>query len=185
MPKDKRLATYAVYGFCRFADNIIDSDRKRSNIDLIAELDCFRNELIQAYIHDESQHLVIATFILTAKHFNIPKEEPLELLKGIEMDLTIKHYKTFNDLYLFCYRVASVVGLMMSRIFGIADEKYLLEAEQLGIAMQLTNILRDVKEDKDMGRIYLPEDELDKFNISYKDIINERFDINFKQLMIF
>ncbi len=185
LPKPRRLATYAVYGFCRFVDNIVDSVRSRSESELKKELDCFREELITAYRNGESQHPVLSPFIHTALFYNIPLEEPLELIKGVEMDFSIKRYDTFDELYVFCYRVASVVGLMMSRVFGISDEKYLLNAEQLGIAMQLTNILRDVKEDKDMGRIYLPKEELDRFDISENDVIDENFGSKFREMMQF
>ncbi len=101
------------------------------------------------------------------------------------MDTHIKRYETFDELYVYCYRVASTVGFMASEIFGYTDEKTLDYAEALGIAMQLTNILRDVKEDAAMNRIYLPQEDLRKFNVSEQQFFDGEFDKNFVELMKF
>lgn len=185
LPKEKRWATYALYGFCRFADNLIDNPRNRPKQQLISEVACFRRELKLAYRWGESEHPILKPFILVAKKYGIPIQYPLDLLKGVQMDIEATRYETFDDLYVFCYRVASVVGLMMTHIMGYKDENAFKYAENLGVAMQLTNILRDVKEDKNMGRIYLPLEELRQFGITEDDVINENFNEQFRQLVKF
>ena len=185
LPKEKRWATYALYGFCRFADNLIDHPRNRPKQQLISEVACFRRELRLAYRWGESEHPILKPFILVAKKYNIPIDYPLDLLSGVQMDIETIRYETFDDLYVFCYRVASVVGLMMTHIIGYKDDNAFEYAEKLGIAMQLTNILRDVKEDKDMGRIYLPVKEMDQFGLTDDDVFKENFNEQFHQLMKF
>lgn len=184
-PKEKRWATYAVYGFCRYSDNLIDNPRGRPKQQLISELACFRRELRLAYRWSESEHPILKPFILVAKKYGIPIEYPLDLLKGVEMDIEATRYRTFDDLYVFCYRVASVVGLMMTHIMGYKDDRAFEYAEKLGVAMQLTNILRDVREDKEMGRIYLPLEDLQRFGITEADVIREKFDERFRELIKF
>lgn len=185
LPDDKRWATYALYGFCRFSDNLIDNPRKRSKQQLIGEVACFRRELKLAYRWGESEHPILKPFILVAKKYGIPIEYPLDLLKGVQMDIEKMRYDTFDDLYLFCYRVASVVGLMMTFIMGYNNDQAFAYAEKLGVAMQLTNILRDVKEDRDLGRIYLPLAELQQFGLTEDDVFKENFNEQFRQLMKF
>ena len=185
LPREKRWATFALYGFCRFVDNLIDNPRDRSEFEILQEINYFENELHIAYRKGESEHPVIRSFILVAKKYNIPIEYPLDLIEGVKMDMGLIRYKTFDDLYLFCYRVASVVGLMMTHVMGYRDKAAFKYAEKLGIAMQLTNILRDIKEDKDNDRIYLPHDELEKFGISDWHIFNEKFTTKFKDMMQF
>ncbi len=185
LPKKKRWGTYAVYCFCRYVDNIVDKPRSR-DIDLIKkEIDDIEKELNLAFVTGESEHPALAAFVHTAMIYKIPIEYPLDLLKGMLMDLTIDRYKTFEDLYVFCYRVASVVGLMMCYVMGFNEEKALEYAEKMGIAMQLTNILRDVKEDMEMGRIYLPLEDLADFSISEDDVFKENFNDKFKAMMMF
>ena len=185
LPKEKRWATYALYGFCRYADNLIDNPRIRPKQQLVSEVACFRRELKLAYRWGESEHPILKPFIFVAKKYRIPIEYPLDLLKGVQMDIEASRYETFDVLYVFCYRVASVVGLMMTHIMGYKDNHAFKYAEKLGIAMQLTNILRDVQEDKEMGRIYLPLEDLRRFGITEEDIINEKFDKKFRQLIKF
>lgn len=185
LPRERRWATYALYGFCRYADNLIDNPRQRSTEELIAEADFISNELQIAYRTGESEHPVVHPFIVVAKKYGIPIEYPLDLLKGVKMDIQRTRYQTFDDLYVFCYRVAGVVGLMMTHVLGYKNDAAFKYAEDLGIAMQLTNILRDVKEDKEMGRIYLPLDELNQFGVSEQDIIHERMSENLRELMKF
>jgi len=115
--------------------------------------------------------------------FNIPVDPFFELLKGMEMDLQRKNYLTFDDLTLYCYRVASTVGLMCIEIFGYKNKSTKNFAIDLGIALQLTNILRDVKKDALRGRIYLPKEDLVKFNYSEDDIIKNVYNQNFIDMM--
>lgn len=185
LPVETRWATFALYGFCRHADNIIDLPRGRGKAELLAEIDALRNELITAYRTGESEHPIIQPFIFVCQKYEIPIEYPLELLQGVEMDLQYHRYQNFNDLYTFCYRVAGVVGIMMTYVLGYHSSQAFKYAEKLGIAMQLTNILRDVQEDKNMGRIYLPLDELAAFGLDESDIIGEVWDDRTKSLMRF
>jgi 15-cis-phytoene synthase len=173
LPKKKRWDTYALYSFCRFADNIVDNPRNRSAKELVEEVDYLAKELVLAYKHGESLHPVLRPFITVALKHDIPMEYPLELLEGVKMDLTKNRYETFDELYVFAYRVAGVVGLMMTYILGFTSKASLIFAEKLGIAMQLTNILRDVQEDKNMGRIYLPLNEIRQFDLTEKDFFEE------------
>jgi phytoene synthase len=185
LPEETRWATYALYGFCRYADNLIDLPRDRSPVELISEVDFLRQELTTGYRTGESEHPILQPFILTAQKYDIPMEYPLELLKGVEMDLQKNRYQNFSELYLFAYRVAGVVGLMMTHVLGYHDKAAFQYAEKLGIAMQLTNILRDVQEDKNMGRIYLPQEELQAFGVSEEGIMMERWNPQMCQLMQF
>jgi phytoene synthase len=173
LPPEKRWATYALYGFCRFADNLVDNPRNRTKQELLDELDYMQREITYAYRSGDSEHPVLKPFTLAALKYNIPVDYPLDLLKGIRMDITENRYHTFKELYLFCYRVAGVVGLMMTHVLGFRSPLAFRYAEKLGIAMQLTNILRDVQEDKEMGRIYLPLNELRQFGIGEEDIMDE------------
>ena len=185
LPSDRRWATYALYGFCRHCDNLIDTPRQRTRSEIFGEIDFLTEELQIAYNTNESEHPVIRALILVAKRYDIPIEYPLDLLKGVTMDLQQARYKTFDELTFFCYRVAAVVGLMMTHVLGYKDTRAFEYAKRLGIAMQLTNILRDIKEDKDMGRIYLPETDLDLFGVSEQDIFNEKMTPQLRALMKF
>ncbi len=175
LPAQRRWAVYALYHFCRHVDNLIDVPRNRTQEQLIAEVACLRQELETAYQTGESEHAVIKPFILAAKEFAIPMAYAMDLLNGVEMDIRFQGYDTFDQLYVFCYRVAGVVGLMMTHILGYRDQHAFPYAEKLGVAMQLTNILRDVQEDKNMGRIYFPKEEMKQFQVGEEDILQERF----------
>lgn len=185
LPKEKRWATYALYGFCRFADNIIDNPRGRSHDELLDEVEYVKRELQRAYKNRESEHPVLKPFIVVAMRYGIPIEFPLDLMEGVKMDLQINRYETFDDLYVFAYRVAGVVGLMMTKILGYQSESALVYAEKLGIAMQLTNILRDIQEDKNVNRIYLPLEDLRTFGLSEKDLLNENMNENMRKLITY
>jgi len=185
LPKEKRWDTYALYSFCRYADNIIDNPRQRTVKELLDEVNYLAKEIKIAYRRGESEHPILKSFIqVTLKH-GIPLQYPLDLLEGVKMDLQHSRYKTFDELYLFAYRVAGVVGLMMSYVLGFESPEALKYAEKLGIAMQLTNILRDVQEDKNMSRIYLPLEELERFGVTEKDIFEEKMNDNVRELMSF
>lgn len=186
LPEDRKWGTYAVYNFCRFADNIIDNPRHRTRKELIDELDSLRIELSLAYKYGESEHPALKAFIQAANIFSIPKIYAEELLTGVEIDLTIKRYESFDKLYLFCYRVASTVGLMMTYVLGFEGGKNTLEyAEKLGIAMQLTNILRDVAEDVQLGRVYLPQEDIEKWGVRVDDILEKKFSVELKNFLEF
>ena len=185
LPVERRWATFALYGFCRFADNLIDNPRDRSDKELLAEIDHLISELQIAYRSGESEHPIIRSFIVIAQKFDIPVDYPLDLLKGVKMDIEINRYNSFDDLYLFCYRVAGVVGLMMTHVLGYSNDDAFIYAEKLGIAMQLTNILRDIQEDKNVDRIYIPQQELNQFGLDSNDIVNETVNTNMRNLIKF
>jgi phytoene synthase len=185
LPKEKRWATFALYGFCRYVDNLIDVPRPRHQKEIENELNYLKNEIITSNRTGESEHPIIRPFISVVKHFDIPIEYALDLIKGVEMDTHKNRYHSYDELYLFAYRVAGVVGLMMTPLLGYSDPEAFEHAEKLGIAMQLTNILRDIKEDKEMNRIYLPTDELAKFNVSERDIFEENMTDELKKLIKF
>jgi 15-cis-phytoene synthase len=185
LPLERRWATFALYGFCRFTDNLIDIPRSRSKGELLFELDYLHEELELAYRTGDSAHPAIQPFIQVARRYQIPQVYPLELLQGVRMDLEFKPYRTFDELYLFCYRVAGVVGLMMTHILGYKDKTAFAYAEKLGVAMQLTNILRDIQEDKNIGRLYLPGEELERFRVSREDVMEERWTPALQQLLDF
>ena len=183
LPAEKRWATFATYAFCRFADNIVDNPRNRSKEELIAEVDQLARELEIAARTGESEHPILKPFVFVMKKYGMPVRFPLELLEGVKMDLKFERYKTFDQLYLFCYRVAAVVGLMMTHILGYKDQAAFQYAEKLGIAMQLTNILRDIKEDMERGRIYIPLTELQAFGVSERDIETGNFNEQMHKMM--
>jgi phytoene synthase len=185
LPVEKRWATYALYGFCRYADNLIDLPRMRSREELLKETAYLADEISLAYRSGESEHPIIKAFIFVARKYDIPEQYPLDLIEGVAMDVDFTGYRSFDDLYLFAYRVAGVVGLMMTYILGFKDERAFPYAEKLGIAMQLTNILRDIQEDKQIGRIYLPADELQQFGVDEEDILAERMTPQLRELMQF
>ncbi|TAE22485.1 MAG: phytoene/squalene synthase family protein [Candidatus Kapaibacterium sp.] len=185
LPTDKRWATYAVYGFCRYADNLIDSPRGRTPEELFAEVEALRQELTICHRTGESEHSIMRAFAPVMRACAMPLEYPMDLLKGVTMDMEFDRYNTFDDLYVFCYRVASVVGLMMTCVLGYKDASAFDYAEKMGIAMQLTNILRDVQEDKNMGRIYLPQEDLVRFGVAEQDIMQERFSPELRDCMRF
>jgi len=182
-PKHKRKATYALYGFARYTDNLVDNPRNRDREELLREIDHLRWEVETAYRRKESEHPVLKPFIQIVDAFSIPIEYPLDLIKGVAMDIAHTRYQHFEDLYIYCYRVAGTIGLMMTHIIGYSHRDAFEYAEKLGVAMQLTNILRDLKEDKDRGKIYLPMSELKKYNVPEEDIFQERFSENIKALV--
>ena len=172
LPKPKREAIYAVYAFCRLSDDLVDE--AKAGGDPAAALTRWRKEL-DGYFRDSVGHPVIVAAGQAARRFNIPKTHFEELLNGMEMDLTRARYATFEELYSYCYRVASVVGLICIEIFGYRNPKTREYAERLGIAFQLTNILRDLAVDAERGRIYLPQDELRRIGYSEEDLLAGKY----------
>lgn len=185
LPKDKKIGAYAVYCFCRYADNIVDNPRERKTEEIQRELDNLKNEIDLIYKYYESENPALMLFAFTIKKYNIPKIYVTELIEGVQMDLYKNRYVNFDDLYLFCYRVASTVGLMMSYVLGFKEEKALYYAEKLGIGMQLTNILRDIQEDLLQDRFYLPYDELGEYNLNELIFKNNVFNDNVKKYIKF
>lgn len=183
LPEEKRNAMNTVYAFCRETDDIIDNKSEPDDIKY-EKLRRWRIELEKS-IKGYSSYNLLNRLGKTISRFNIPLEPFFELLKGMEMDLQKKRYSTFDDLQIYCYRVASTVGLMCIEIFGYKHKSAKDFAVNLGVALQLTNILRDVKKDSETGRIYLPQDELKLFNYSDEDIFQQKYNENFIELMSF
>ena len=182
LPPDKRRAITALYAFCREVDDVVDecSDENVARTTLA----WWRIQTASIY-EGKPQHPVAQALVPVVKQFNLPQEHLLEIIDGMEMDLSQHTYTDFKALQLYCYRVASVVGLLAAEIFGYSDRKTLKYAHDLGIAFQLTNIIRDVGEDARRGRIYLPLDELEKFGVHTSDILDGRETEDFHKLMLF
>lgn len=197
LPKHKRKAVYPIYAFCRHVDDEIDEIGENDEAKAIEAVERWKSNLEEVYFLAKSQsgkdqrsktndqNQVFLAWKDLLQNYKIPKNLPLELVEGVLMDTKIKRYETFDELYVYCYRVASTVGLMSSEILGYSDKIALEYAEALGIAMQLTNILRDVKEDAAIGRIYLPQEDLRRFEISEEQIFTNKFDENFREMMKF
>ena len=182
LPRDKRRAITALYAFCREVDDVVD---ECSDADVArTTLNWWRNEVAAIY-DGKPQHPVAQALVTIVKQFNLAQEHFLEIIDGMEMDLDQTRYADFKSLQLYCYRVASVVGLLSVEIFGYTDRQTLKYAHDLGIALQLTNIIRDVGEDARRDRIYLPMDELQQFGVSAADILNAHETGNFQKLMAF
>ena len=178
----RRRAITALYAFCREVDDVVDecTDENVARTTLA----WWRNEVAAIY-GGTPQHPVAQALVPLVKQFNLPQEHLLEIIDGMEMDLNQQQYADFKSLQLYCYRVASVVGLLAAEIFGYSDRNTLKYAHDLGIALQLTNIIRDVGEDARRGRIYLPQDELAQFGVTSSDILNARETDAFLKLMQF
>ena len=205
LPKQKQKAVFPIYAFCRHVDDEIDEIGEGNESSAIRTVECWKQNLELIYQEEEKrrkgekeskisstpQHLLSSSnkvFIAwkdLLQTYKIPRELPLDLIQGVLMDTNIKRYEAFEELYVYCYRVASTVGLMSSEILGYADIKALEYAEAMGIAMQLTNILRDIKEDAAMNRIYLPQEDLRKFNVSEEQIFANEMSENFVEMMKF
>lgn len=181
LPSAKRDAMNTVYAFCRQTDDIVDEGNDPDSLKY-EKLRKWRNELEKSF-SGKSEYLILNKLSSIIQKFNIPLEPFFELLKGMEMDLQKNRYLTFDDLQLYCYRVASTVGLMCVEIFGYKHNSTRDFAVNLGIALQLTNILRDIKKDAEAGRIYLPQEDLKKFNYNESDILNQTYNSNFKEMM--
>jgi phytoene synthase len=178
---EKRNAMNTVYAFCRRTDDIVDEGNDSHELKY-EKLRKWRIELEKAF-NGISEYPLLNKLSATINNFNIPIQPFYELLKGMEMDLQRNRYLTFDDLQLYCYRVASTVGLMCIEIFGYKHESTRDFAINLGIALQLTNILRDIKKDAEDGRIYLPKEDLKRFNYSENDLMNLTYNDNFTQMM--
>lgn len=167
LPELKRRAITALYAFCREVDDVVDECHDQT----VARttLNWWREEVAQMY-QGNATHPVTQALHDLLDDFNLAEEYLLEIIDGMEMDLDIHQYPTFKELSLYCYRAASVVGLLSAEIFGYKHRDTLKYAHDLGMAFQLTNILRDVREDAERGRVYLPQDELAQFSVKQQDL---------------
>jgi phytoene synthase len=180
LPKQKREAIHAVYAFCRYTDDIVDEGTDQRS--KVLRLRRWRMELGRA-LRGTSPYVILNQLSTTARKFNIPVDHFYDLIRGMEMDLSKTRYETFDELYRYCYLVASTVGLMCRQIFGYRNHSTRDYAVNLGIALQLTNILRDIKEDAKRGRIYIPREDLRRFGYTEEDLIACRYTPEFVNLM--
>lgn len=169
LKKEKREALTALYAFCREVDDIADEclDHEIAS----RKLNWWREE-IERLFKSEPQHPVSKALHPFISHFNLSKNYFIEIIDGMEMDVKFNRYESFEQLKLYCYRVASCVGILSANIFGFKNKNTLDFAKNLGIALQLTNIIRDLGEDARRGRIYIPLDELKKLDVSEEEIIS-------------
>jgi phytoene synthase len=182
LPQERRRAIMALYAFCREVDDVVDECH-----DLLlaqTKLDWWRRELASVY-GGEPTHPVAQALKEVVARYPLPEEQLQEIIDGMQMDLQQTRYLDFAALRLYCYRVASVVGLLAAEIFGYQDRHTLRYAHDLGLAFQLTNIIRDVGEDARRGRIYLPVDELQRFEVPARDLLEARHSDKFRALMEF
>jgi len=182
LPEKQRDAIIALYAFCREVDDIVDeiSDEQLAR----TKLDWWREE-IKNLFHATPTHPVALALKQHIQHFDLAEEYFHEIIDGMAMDLECVSYQSYADLSLYCYRVASVVGLLSVEIFGYQNRKTLKYAHELGMAFQMTNIIRDVYEDAMRGRIYLPQDDLDKFGVSAEELLEQKTTENIIKLLEF
>jgi phytoene synthase len=168
LPRPRREAMYTIYALCRMVDSAVDDPQPGSNpLEVLAK---WRKEVSTAY----QGHPTLPVTISLAAHlqeFDIPEQLIQELISGVEMDLTINRYATFSDLYPYCYRVASVVGLICLKIFKTQSPKAEDYAVNLGLAFQLTNMLRDLYSDAQENRVYLPQEDFQQFGYSVESLL--------------
>lgn len=191
LPNEKQRGIFAIYGICRYLDNLVDDaedlvlSKQISILEVDEKLQEWKSCLEDVFAGKSCNDPILTAFAEVLNRYNISIELPLLLMEGVRQDLTKDRYNNFDELYDYSYKVASVVGLMTSEVFGYSQPEALEHAVDLGIAMQLTNILRDVGEDIGRGRIYLPQDELALFNLTEDDILNRRKSEDFVKFMKF
>jgi phytoene synthase len=180
LPADKKNAMCAMYAFMRYCDDLSDEPgATRSAIDR------WRDALTEALAGRPDANPTWPAFLDAVDRYCIPREYFYDMIEGVASDLEPRAIETFDDLYGYCYRVASVVGLTTIHIFGFTSPDALPLAEKCGIAFQLTNILRDVREDAGLGRVYLPAEDLARFGVTVDDLKNARRTEQFGRLMEF
>jgi phytoene synthase len=181
LPKPKRDAMSALYAFCREVDDVADEDAAPVETRRV-RLAEWRADIRQACTNGTPQFLVNQEFQPVIKTYGLPFELFDELIKGCEMDLDTTTYENYAELELYCHRVASVVGLLSIEIFGYKNPACREYALHLGKALQLTNILRDVRADAERGRIYLPLAELKRFQVTPEEILRHQYTERYRAL---
>ena len=182
LPPTKRQAIYAVYAFARICDDITDGDAStEAKLTGLAEV---RRSLERAYA-GAPEGPVFTALADVAATYHIEQSSFQELVGGVEMDTSQSRYATFEDLRRYCYGVASTVGLICVEIFGYSKPEARRHAVDLGLAMQLTNIMRDIREDAERGRVYIPQDELARFGYSEEELTRGVVNRRFTELMRF
>ena len=182
LPTEQKQAIMALYAFCREVDDVAD---ECTDINIArTKLVWWRNEIRQLYTGNP-QHPVTQALLPAIQTYKMDEEHFLEIIDGMEMDLDQNRYTDFKQLQLYCYRVASVVGLLSVQIFGYNNRNTLKYAHDLGMAFQLTNIIRDIGEDARRGRIYIPQDEIKKAGLSETDILHGHLSLKMQALIDF
>ena len=182
LPRDRRRAITALYAFCREVDDVVDEVREPSVAR--AKLAWWREEVAKIY-HGTPQHPVTRALADVVGPYQLEEARLVEVIDGMQMDLDYNAYPDFDALKVYCHRVAGVVGMLSARIFGFEDPRTLDYAADLGVAFQLTNIIRDVGEDARRDRVYLPVHELAEFGVTTDDIVHGRETEAFEELMAF
>lgn len=187
LPKEEREAINSVYAFFSYIDNIVDESPNINQLEIekkLRRLEFWEASIIKLYEKKENTKL-LKPLEKVIDRFLIPKQYFLSLIDGCKRDLSNFRYASFEDLKNYCYSVSSIVGLTCIEIFGYKYEETKNYAINLGYALQLTNIIRDIKQDKDRGYIYIPKEDLERFKYSENDLINEVYNDNFVELMRF
>lgn len=177
---DERRAMTILYAFCREVDDVVDECSEPSIARI--KLAWWRDEVGCVYA-GQARHPVGKALQWAVGKYTLPREHFIEIIAGMEMDLDCNAYRTFQELSLYCYRAASAVGLLAAEIFGYEDRATLKYAQDLGMAFQLTNIVRDVDEDARRGRVYIPEEDMTRFSVSREDILDRRDSEALRKLM--
>ncbi|HEY0789663.1 MAG TPA: phytoene/squalene synthase family protein [Chthoniobacterales bacterium] len=182
LPRDKKVAAYSIYAFCRYVDDLIDEAPGRSGAEVVGQV---QREFERFAAGQVTAPAFASAFAHTVQTYRIPAAPFLELTRGVLMDAGPVLIETWPQLQAYCHSVASVVGLMMCPVFGLQDSRGETHAAELGTAMQLTNILRDIKEDFRRGRVYLPAEELARFGVSIENLESGQVTPAFRRLMEF
>jgi phytoene synthase len=183
LPRERRDALFVIYAFCRYADDIVDEEADKQVA--AKRLDEWRDEC-HAALKGNPGHPITIRLAEVIEQFEIDPGLPFELLDGMAMDLaTPVRYPDFPTLRRYCYRAASVVGMMCIKVFGCQHPDAMRFADAHGMAFQLTNILRDVAKDAEIGRIYLPQDELARFGVTEQDLLDGHDFAAYRDLMAF
>ncbi len=182
LPREKRRAIYAVYAFCRAVDDVADGEGEPGEKG--AALGRWREELARCYA-GEPAHPITRALLPAVRRFDLPRDHFEGILDGVASDLTRRRYESFDDLREYCHQVASLVGLLCVEVFGYRDPRTRDYARELGLAFQITNILRDVGSDAAAGRIYLPREDLLRYSVAEEDLLSARFTSGFREMMMF
>ncbi|HEY7305268.1 MAG TPA: phytoene/squalene synthase family protein [Bryobacteraceae bacterium] len=185
LDKPQRDAMCVIYAFMRHCDDLSDDPTVGGETQARENVALWRMQLDRALQGEVEGHLIWPAFHETVQRYGIPYRYFHEMIEGILSDLEPRQMQTFDELYRYCYHVASVVGLTIIHIFGFRSSRALLLAEKCGVAFQLTNILRDVREDAAMGRVYLPLEDLVRFQVPVEQLCSGKEDSRFRELMHF
>jgi phytoene synthase len=185
LDKPRRDAMCAVYAFNRYCDDLSDEPAAGGTSELREKIVNWRVELRWALAGEFGNNAMWPAFHDTVQRYKIPHRFFFEMIEGISSDLEPRTMQTFDELYRYCYQVASVVGLTVIYIFGFESMKALMLAEKCGVAFQLTNIIRDVREDADLGRVYLPAEDLERFGVTADQLKDGTETGGFREFMRF